>query len=263
MGNFCGNCGAELKINKKFCDNCGRQAGLAEQKTVAKFSFKTLFKQYLLWRFRGFLVCIIILSIASIGFMFMQKTGLINNAVAVEKSQDKAVSVEPKAPDNVSQVANNSAISLQKASAVPASKLTSANLNDFRVYVQAKERINSNIIDLASRVNNRIGETGGLKSAQDIRDNANSIIYECERLSSQLSAKEYPPELQGAKGLLLQLFDLELSRVRSLYNGLGEGIAGRDYSSSFSVGTSAAYKFDEVNSKFIQENTSLDTKVVQ
>ena len=69
----------------------------------------------------------------------------------------------------------------------------------------------------------------------------------------RFTPKNYPDEMQNAKALLLQLLDLEMTRARSLYNGLIEGGNGQDYKSSFSVGTSASYKFDEVNNKFVLE----------
>ena len=132
------------------------------------------------------------------------------------------------------------------------------SLADLRVFVQAKERINTEIIDLASQINGRLSHTGTLRHSQDLRNRARILIDDIARHSSTLTGKYYPPEYQGIKSLLLQLFDLETTRARSLYNGLTEGINGQDFQSSFSVGTRAAYEFDDMNAQFVQEYSLLD-----
>jgi hypothetical protein len=133
-------------------------------------------------------------------------------------------------------------------------------LTEFRVNVQAKERINTEIIDLASQINSRLSQSGTLRYSQDLKDRARIIINDIPQYSRRLSEKNYPSEFQGAKSLLLQLFDLETTRVRSLYNGLTEGLNGQDYQSSFSVGTRAAYQFDDLNARFVQEYSTLDRR---
>lgn len=103
MGKFCGNCGSELNVDGKFCPICGQQLALARQKTVEQFNLKSFFKRYLLWRLRGFLWALIILSILSVGFMFMNKMGLISNLVVVDKSPDKPWKMQQKASSKPSE----------------------------------------------------------------------------------------------------------------------------------------------------------------
>jgi len=141
---------------------------------------------------------------------------------------------------------------------IPNSTVSANALADFRIYVQAKERLNTEIIALATQVNGRLNQTGTLRYSQDLRNRARLLINDITQYSSNLSGRNYPPEFQGAKSLLLQLFDLETTRARSLYNGLIEGINDQDYQSSFSVGTRAAYEFDDMNARFVQEYGLLD-----
>jgi len=141
---------------------------------------------------------------------------------------------------------------------MPNSTMNINVLADFRIYVQAKERLNTEIIALASQINSRLNNSGTLRYSHDLRNRARLLINDSTQYSSNLAGKNYPLEFQGAKSLLLQLFDLETTRARSLYNGLIEGINDQDYQSSFSVGTRAAYEFDEMNARFIQEYSSLD-----
>jgi uncharacterized membrane protein YvbJ len=244
---YCDKCGNAMKAKDAFCGKCGK-APQEEQSSSIDFSGQAAVipshnnKHSLLpW--------IIILLLVLIG-------GVIGGYFFFANSQQMASSDIVKS--------NNSASSAsQNVSTKASSKLTADALNDFRVYVQTKERLNTEIIDLAGQVNNRIGQTGGLRSSQDLKNRAQSLAHETEQISKKLSGKTYPAELQGAKTLLLQLFDLEMTRVQSLYNGITEGLNGQDYSKSFSSGTSAAYKFDEVNDNFIQENNLLDNKVGQ
>lgn len=147
----------------------------------------------------------------------------------------------------------------QGAFKLPGAPGTNAAVAEFRTYVEAKERLNTEIVDLASQVNSRLSQAGTLRYSQDLRNKARLIIEDIARYSSTLAGKNYPAEFQNSKSLLLRLYDLETTRARSLYNGLLEGINGQDFQSSFAVGTKAAYEFDDLNARFLQEYNSLET----
>jgi len=136
-----------------------------------------------------------------------------------------------------------------------------ANMQSFRNLVQEKERINTEIVDLAGMINNRIGANGNLIGANDLKNRAQQIMNDIKINSNQLVNSNYSSEFDPSKKLLIQLFDLELTRASSLYNGLVEGGNGQDYKSSFRVGTQASYKFDEIEAAFNREYSNLQGKI--
>jgi hypothetical protein len=259
---YCYNCGNALQDEAEFCGKCGKS-------TVAETNASAAGKQFnantqvsldssrpsekrsvLPWMLVLGLT-MIMLTTAVCFFVFSDSRKTVANNPHVGNA---VTSNSITAPKSVETATSGQQIS-------KANTVSLAVINDFRVYVQAKERLNTEIIELASQINNRIAQTGGLRSSHDLRNRAQQLIREIEQYSGQLSGRAYPPEIQFAKSLLLQLFDLEMTRTRSLYNGIVEGSNGQDYGSSFSVGTSAAYKFDDVNSRFVEANITLDSLV--
>lgn len=221
---YCQHCGMAMKDNVTFCGQCGSKGS------------------------------------PSIPF-YATKSFLIGVAAALVIAIGGYVASLPASPSNRSNQSVLPAPATSAPTPPSSAQIPEAQLNDFRFFAQAKERFNTDIVNLANLINGRINQTGGLRSSKDLQDQAQKLIRDVEQNSSQLAAKDYPAEMQNVKALLLQLFDLEVTRARSLYNGMVEGANGQDYKSSFSVGTSASYKFDEVNNKFVQENDSLNSKV--
>lgn len=254
---YCRKCGISMSDDAGFCSTCGQkndglptsqiQSGTDPLGPVKPKQYDLVVRpatgnQHAVWWGVGIVgVCIMV---GIITYFATQYTKIVPEPQITKQMEGKnPIPVQPSQP--VTGVMPNSTV---KANA----------LTDFRIYVQAKERINTEIIDLASQINSRINQYGTLTYSQDLRNRARLLINDIPQYSSRLAEKNYPPEFQGAKSLLLQLFDLETTRARSLYNGLTEGINGQDYQSSFSVGTRAAYEFDDMNARFVQEYGSLD-----
>lgn len=242
---YCDKCGAAMEADDLFCGGCGSSAN-GQAPVYIQDSQVPAFEK----RKMSFMASVsigIVLAVLLIGGAYTLSSNFeqtVNSLILGVNSTKPVVSKFEKPP-------------------VTELRLTTDELNDFRSYVRVKERLNSDIINLANQVNDRINQTGNLRNSSDLRNRAQQLVREIEQYSGELANKNYSPQLQTAKPLLLQLFDLEMTRARSLLNGIIEGSNGQNYSSSFSVGTSAAYKFDEVNSNFILDNNALDGKVAR
>lgn len=174
------------------------------------------------------------------------------NQVAVPELDAKYIAMVPQTAKPSSQ---------QSSVPTTSSSVTQHDfLPEFRNFVQSKDRINTGIVNLAGKINGRINTGIGIRSAYDLKGEANRLLNEAQANYNGLSNQSYPPEYSSAKGLLIQLFQLEITRARSLYNGLVEASNGSDYSSSFGVGTRAAYKYDEIESLFLNEYTILQNR---
>ena len=251
---YCFHCGGVLKDEAVFCGHCGKttvdaavtgEVNSKKSKGISWFAWLSI-------------IAVVLISVSVSAFFL--SPDVENYVRTLIPGMNRSTPIAAVVPQ--SQPTQGPPQGVQAPAQVLAgNKINAMVLNDFRVSVQAKERFNTEIIDLAGQINGRIGQTGGLRNAQDLRSKAQVLVNSIENESRQLASKNYPDEMQNAKALLLQLLDLEMTRARSLYNGLIEGGNGQDYKSSFSVGTSASYKFDEVNNKFVLENNTLDSKV--
>lgn len=242
---YCRKCGAQLADDAGFCTKCGQKAGSqAMQVYLPPEASSAASNKHAIWYGVGIAGILIVSGL--IAFFAAQNTRTLLGPQTTKKIEARIpVPAEP---------------SQSTLSQLPTPTANTGALVEFRTSVQAKERINTDIIDLASQVNSRLGQSGTLRYSQDLRDRARTIINEIPQYSSRLSERSYPAEFQSAKSLLLQLFDLETTRARSLYNGLTEGLNGQDYQSSFSVGTKAAYEFDDLNARFVKEYSTLDKR---
>ena len=250
---YCTKCGGLVPKGVFFCATCGQKIGGAQSVSpdkpkqydsmVPATLGNTRDKQALWW---GIGIFGIFIVAGLITFFAIQFTKSAHETPAPLKVETKDPVLTPPS-QGVSGLINNAPVNGNE-------------LADFRIYVQAKERINTEIIELASQINSRLNENGTLRYSQDLRNRARLTTDDIAQYSSKLSNHKYPPEFQSAKSLLLQLFDLETTRARSLYNGLTEGINSQDFQSSFSVGTRAAYEFDDMNARFVQEYSSLDKR---
>ena len=245
---YCVNCGNQLTEGSAFCTKCGMKLGAA--RTSPPPPATAVYNDFqdhaghqrntkLLWGIGIF--CLLFVAIGG-GYYFSSYFTEKNNRVAAPAVQ------------------NQVGIDTKTTVSAAVSSVSPAVVNDFRIYVQAKERFNSSIIELATQVNVRLGQDAGLRYSHDLRNRASGLVNEITQYNNQLAAKQYPVEMQNSKVLLQQLLDLEMTRARSLYNGLTEGINGQNFQSSFSVGTSAAYQFDEVNGRFVQEYGNINAK---
>jgi len=258
---YCTKCGASLSDDAVFCSTCGQRIdGLSTSQTqsethssgshgkpkqyqvVVPSALPATSSKHAIWWGVGIAGVLIVAGLIAFFAAQIPQSAPASQIAPKTETRNPTTAYPPQGVTSV----------------MPNSPVNANSLADFRIYVQAKERINTDIIDLASQINSRLNQTGTLRYSQDLRNRGRFLIEDIARYSSALSGKSYPLEFQGAKSLLLQLFDLETTRARSLYNGLIEGINGQDFQSSFSVGTRAAYEFDDMNARFVQEYSSLD-----
>lgn len=260
MMQYCAKCGAPISDDAGFCSTCGKkvdggptsqtQSGMYPLGHVKPQQYDSMVpttgNKHAVWWVVGILG---VLMVAGLSAFFATQVTKSAPQPALQPQIIQKTETKDPIPAQPSQVVTV---------VIPNSVVSAEALTDFRIYVQAKERLNTDIIALASQINSRLNETGTLRYSQDLRNRARLLINDITQYSSKLSVRNYSPEFQGSKSLLLQLFDLETTRARSLYNGLVEAINDQDYQSSFSVGTRAAYEFDDMNARFVQEYSSLD-----
>lgn len=117
----------------------------------------------------------------------------------------------------------------------------------FEDAVKAKNVHDDAISFYATDINNHIAKNGNLRNAHNLLENIsrreNKILDFAEKYMN--SSDNNPQKRQ-----LLELFNLEITRIQALKNGVRVGIAGGDYTQEFQKGTKASYEFDEKNKIF-------------
>lgn len=250
----CRFCGAGVSDQAGFCQICGKdlRTPVNQAQTYPVQSGSPNAAGIIL------IVTIILLVAICGGFIVYQ----VDQEAAVSQQTSQSVSL-PAAnpPTNTTSIvqADSQKTMASSNSGVPV--FSGQQAEDFRRSVEEKERINSNLIELAGKANSRVNSYGHLRGSEDLKYQAKQLYNEVQSYSNDLAYKTFPSEYQNSKNLLMQLYGLELTRARSLYNGLVEGNNGQNYQSSFSVGTNAAYKFDEVESQFVREYSNLQGKM--
>lgn len=127
----------------------------------------------------------------------------------------------------------------------------SSNNGQLASYVNAKDTYDQNIVAFSEKIN------AHLQSHPDFRntnfDTEGRQIYQnIQSTKNKLQNDSGIPS--DTKSQLLSLFDLELTRIQSMTDGIIASKQGGDFSPSFKNGTAAAYRFDDVNAEFKARN---------
>lgn len=153
--------------------------------------------------------------------------------------QDKeAAKVPPPAvTDTAKATTTDSKSTSEKAAA-------EARLND---YVNTKDRLDKEIAELATDINNYLGGHANFKGADSLRNRSKTIVADVENLKTNVSKDEVIDK--AAKQKLLEVINAESGRVGGLDMGMKASAEGGDYKRHFQLGTDAAYRYDDLNAE--------------
>lgn len=137
----------------------------------------------------------------------------------------------------------------QTAAQAPAATTPQTAAAAMALYIQNKDNYDQRIVEFSQRIN------GYLQSNPDFRNSSfdteglslyNQIRAERDKLQND---SKIPNDTPG-KTQLLALFDLEMTRIKSMADGIAANKGGAEYGSYFKNGTAAAYQFDDANAAF-------------
>lgn len=121
--------------------------------------------------------------------------------------------------------------------------------NQISYYVSRMNQHNNTITNCAVEINKHISAYGNLR-------NASHLLSQCRNVRRSISddrnnfVSDYGRYNDRYYYLLRELFDLELTRIDGLVNGIDHGVVGGNYTRYFQEGTAAAYRFDDVEKEF-------------
>ena len=122
-------------------------------------------------------------------------------------------------------------------------------------YVEMKDKYNMDISVKAQNINDYIAKHGDLKGAIDILDSITKLKNQISTTRTEYVNTYTMKKIIGNAyyKTLLDLYDLELTRIEALEDGVNTSInGGNAYANKFKRGTDASYKYDSVNEKFMR-----------
>lgn len=226
---FCTGCGKELKPNEYFCTVCGLQAPAPVSVPSQQIPQKAN---------NGLVIGLVFLAMAVGAGLFFIGSSLF---------QDKAAKTAVPSANQ----ANSSAPSTYPSANLPTpptvDRQAMANLDGF---VQAKNRYDRQIRDLASAVNSRVQVSRGRLDAPDLLRQAQNCQNQLLADRGALANSIFPTNLVSYQSNLLSIYDLELTRIDGMRRGLMTGMQGGDYTPYFKGGGDAFEQFESQNELF-------------
>ena len=242
---FCNGCGNELKPNDIYCTACGRPINQSQSPSFSKNSkgdkSQMLPTQPITQKTNSAVIIGLIV-------LAMTSGAAIYNFLDANLIGDKLAKTPAKTEAQVNS--QDGKTKGEQPLPLSISKLDRKALAALDSFVQAKDRYDVQIRNLAVAVNNRIGSPRGRLIAPDLQRQAQECQESIKATRTSLASSEFSAQLSGYKASLLLIYDLELTRIDGIRRGLIAGAYGGDYNSYFKVGGDAFEQFEVQNKSF-------------
>lgn len=256
MAKFCKFCGAELKPNAKFCPKCGKspeakgepvtapvnnsneadvidvtpQPIAPKVNTVAQPEASTNKASSSNKLVIAIVSALIVLVLAGGGYY------VYDQRVQAELAAEQAAA-EAKAEADKAAAAQEAAKKAEEDKAK----------NQLNNYVADKDRYDKEIAELASDINAYAGSHGNFRGASHLVNRTFNIINSINTTKKSLT--EYTDGDATIRAKLIEVLNAETGRVEGLRDGMQDSMRGQDYHPGFARGTTAAYKYDDLNAE--------------
>ena len=242
---FCNGCGKELKPNDIYCTACGRPINQSQSPSFNKNSKgdqpQILPIQPITQKTNSAVIIgLILLAMASGAAIY----GFLDSNLNSSRPAKTPAKTEAKVNSQDGKAKGEQTLPLSS------SKLDIKALATFDSFVQAKDSYDVQIRNLAVAVNNRIKSPQGRLIAPDLQRQAQECQESIKATRKSLASSDFSDQLIGYKASLLQIYDLELTRIDSIRRGLIAGEYGGDYNSLFKIGGDAFEQFEVQNKRF-------------
>lgn len=177
-----------------------------------------------------FTVVLVICGITSLMNPKTEKVVPVNNAKQVQQTQ-------------TNQNTNKTKTSEQSNSTQSSSKSLLSYRND-------KDTFDNQIVKFSEKINGHLQQHPNFKNTSydnEGRQILQNIKKDKDNLSNDSNIAKSNGEEQKA---LLHLYDLEITRIQGMIDGITASKNGGDFTPGFKSGTSAAYEFDESNAAY-------------
>lgn len=177
-----------------------------------------------------FTVVLVICGITSLMNPKTEKVVPVNNAKQVQQTQ-------------TNQNTNKTKTSEQSNSTQSSSKSLLSYRND-------KDTFDNQIVKFSEKINGHLQQHPNFKNTSydnEGRQILQNIKKDKDNLSNDSNIAKSNGEEQKA---LLHLYDLEITRIQGMIDGITASKNGGDFTPGFKSGTSAAYEFDEANAAY-------------
>lgn len=177
-----------------------------------------------------FTVVIVACGVISLMHPKTEKTVPVNNTKQVQRTE-------------TNQNASKTKTSEQSNSTQSSSKSLASYRND-------KDTFDNQIVKFSEKINGHLQQSPNFKNTS-YDNEGRQILQNIKKDRDNLSKDSNIAKSNGAEQkALLHLYDLEITRIQGMIDGITASKNGRDFTPGFRSGTSAAYEFDDANAAY-------------